>query len=506
MLRATFEVPQAAAYAAPAGPWDVPDLHSLLGSAGVARVDALVEGDRVWSSSEIESRVDALAASLRERGAGRGVAVTWQLPNCIESVLLYRACWRAGAVAVALHDRAGEREVAAMVETVSPAVVVRSAEEVASLVEAGSGSGSGVESGSGEAGAQVRPDELAVVLFTAGSTGGPKGVMHTHRALAYKARTMVAAHGLTAADAVLMPAPLAHVSGLLNGILVPGVAGMKCVLQARWNPAQALATIEREQVTFMVGPPTFFTSLMDDPSFARSAVRSLRLISCGGAGVSPSFVERAELELGAVVKRSYGSTEAPTVATSSGEDRFELRRDFDGRAVGAAELSIRSPVDGEPLPHDEEGELWVRGPELFAGYLSRDETDAVVTADGWFRTGDLACMTSSGWLTITGRLKEVVIRSGENISIAEVEAVLERHPAVREAAVIGATDARTGERVVAFVVLASDARPFGLDECRAWFEAEGVARFKTPEDVHVVDRLPLLPSGKVDRRALRAGG
>jgi cyclohexanecarboxylate-CoA ligase len=312
---------------------------------------------------------------------------------------------------------------------------------------------------------------------------------------------MVSVHGLGVDDAVLMPAPLAHVSGLLNGVLVPGVAGMKCVLQSRWTPEAALGLIERERVTFMVGPPTFFTGLLDSPSFSTDAVDSLRLVSCGGAGVSPAFVRRASVGLDAVVKRTYGSTEAPTITSSTVHDSPDRRASFDGRALGSVELSIRSVDDASTVAAGDEGELWVRGPELFAGYSSASVTRASVTDDGWFRTGDLARLDDEGWLTITGRLKEVVIRSGENIAIAEVESVLVAHPSVRAAAVVGVPDERTGERVVAFVVV-REGEEFDLRTCRTWFEASGVARFKTPEDVYVVDELPLLPSGKVDRRLL----
>jgi cyclohexanecarboxylate-CoA ligase len=301
---------------------------------------------------------------------------------------------------------------------------------------------------------------------------------------------MAAVHGIGPADVVLMPAPCAHISGLLNGITLPGAAGARTVFMARWDPALALDLIEREQVTFMVGPPTFFVSLMDAPDFAPKRVASLRLVSSGGAGVTPAFVERARAELGARVKRTYGSTEAPTVATSHATDAPDHDATHDGRAVGAAELRV-----------DDRGELLVRGPEVCLGYLDVEATRAAFDSDGWFHTGDLATIDAEGWLTIVGRLKDVVIRGGENIAASEVEAVLEAHPSVRAAAVVGAPDERLGERVAAFVV--TDGTALDLSAVAAWFAERGVARFKTPEIVVVVDSLPMLATGKPDKAALR---
>ena len=329
-------------------------------------------------------------------------------------------------------------------------------------------------------------EQPAAILFTAGSTGAPTGVRHGVDGLAYKAALMVGVHGLTSDDAVLMPAPLAHVSGLLNGVLVPGAVPCKSVLMERWDPERALELIEREHITFMVGPPTFFVSLWQSPGFSAGRVASLRLVSSGGAGVTEAFCREATDRLGARVKRTYGSTEAPTVATSLPDDPEELGWRHDGHAIGEAELRV-DPRNGE---------LLVRGPEVRGGYL--DERG--LPEDGWLRTGDLATIDADGWLTITGRLKDVIIRGGENIATAEVESVLETHPAVSHAVTVGYPDELMGERVCAFVVANE---PFDVEACRAWFESQGVAKFKTPERVIQLDALPLLDSGKPDRVALR---
>jgi cyclohexanecarboxylate-CoA ligase len=275
---------------------------------------------------------------------------------------------------------------------------------------------------------------------------------------------------------------------------------MRAQVMDRWVPERAVDVIARERITFMIGPPTFFVALMDTPGFSLEKVESLRLVSSGGAGVTPAFVDEASARLGARVKRTYGSTEAPTITTSTPRGPVRRARETDGRATGAAELRVSDPVTGRERATGESGELWLRGPELFAGYADPEQTRASVTR-GWYRTGDLATVDGGGWLTIVGRIKDVIIRGGENIAAAEVEGVLEAHPSVRQAVAVGYPDDRLGERVCAFVV-ASGA--FDLDACRTWFDQQGVARYKTPERVVRVDELPLLAAGKPDRAALKA--
>jgi cyclohexanecarboxylate-CoA ligase len=414
--------------------------------------------------------------------------VCWQALNSSPVVLLYRACWRIGAIAAPIHHGAGREETAALVARLAPRVQVAWS-DVPLRAHAATVDYDDIDVSDARA-TDYWPDPAApaAVLFTSGSSGAPKGVLHTQRSLGYKALLMADVHGLGPGDVVLMPAPLAHISGLLNGVTLPGVVPFTRVLMARWNPEHALELIEDERVTFMIGPPTFFVSLMAAPGFSSARVASLRLVSSGGAGVTEAFVGEAEDRLGCVVKRTYGSTEAPTIASSRPEDDRTDARRHDGRALGAVQLRVSAS-----------GELEVQGPELFSGYLERDDTAAAID-DGWFRTGDLATI-DDGWLRIVGRIKDLIIRGGENIAAAEVEAVLERHPAVSQAVAVGYPDRLMGERVCAFVVATTD---FDLDTCRAWFAAQGVTPFKTPERIELVDALPLLATGKPDRAALRA--
>jgi cyclohexanecarboxylate-CoA ligase len=508
-LRATRRLPREAWYLRTGGPWDGPPLDHQLATAARRRgrrplVVDLSDGRRL-DGRQVEDLVARLAGGLRARGVRRGDAVAWQLPNWAETVLLFRACWRLGAVAAPIHHLAGTADLEHLLAQAGPRVVLAAAHLPlagwpGAIPVRGAADGFGaLLSGApmvppaASAASAAAPTALATILFTSGSTGVPKGVLHTQRGLAGKARSFVGVHGLRAADALLMPAPMAHVSGLLNGVLIAGSVPMTTVLMDRWDPERAAAVIPEERISFLAGVPTFPLTLMAAAAFRPEAMASLRLVSVGGAGVSPAFVASATDALGAVVKRTYGSTEAPNITTTPTRGRVDTARarETDGRP--AVDVELRLAVDGE---------LLVRGPELFVGYVDAAATRSALDR-GWYRTGDLATVDADGWLTIVGRKRDVIIRGGENIAAGSVEATLEAHPSVRQAVVVGEPDERLGERVCAFVVVAPGGG-FDLAACRAWFESRGQARFVTPERVVVVDALPLMPMGKPDRGALRA--
>jgi cyclohexanecarboxylate-CoA ligase len=497
-LSSTFRHFRAGEYLRPGGPWDVPDLDAGLRGTGLR----LVHGERRLDPAALEAAVGDTAGWLAAAGVGPRSVVAWQFANGLEPYLLYRACWRLGAVAVPLHHAAGVADVERSLAQVEPDLIIAGP----SFPAGGRPGAVTVEPGewpapSSDAVAppEIDPGDPAVVLFTSGSSGTPKAVVHTHRGLLAKARIMTSVHGLGPEDVVLMPAPLAHISGLLNAVLVAGAAGMGVVLMARWDPVAAVGLIRAEQVSFMVGPPTFFVGLMGAEGCDAGAVASLRLISSGGSGVTPAFVEAARETLGCRVKRTYGSTEAPTMTTSWLEDGPDRERDTDGRPTPHVELRITEPSAGSEVGAGTEGEVWVRGPEVCEGYLDPAATEEAFTPDGWFRTGDLGRVDPDGWLTITGRIKDVIIRGGENISAAEVEAALEAHPLVTQAVAVGYPDERLGQRVCAVVVADGT---FDLGMCQAWMAERGVTRFKWPERVEQVATLPVLGSGKVDRAAV----
>ena len=256
----------------------------------------------------------------------------------------------------------------------------------------------------------------------------------------------------------------------------------------RWSAADALELIEREGVTFMIGPPTYFVQMMATPGFSPERLSSVRLISCGGAGVDSGFAKRAADAFDAVVKRTYGSTEAPTVTTSYAGDPPERGWTSDGRPVGDVELRVDA----------ETGELSVRGSELFVGYDDPQATQAAFNADGWFHTGDRAEI-NDGWLTVFGRLGETIIRGGENVDPGEVEHVCATLPGVGQAVVVGYPDEEMGQRVGLVVV----GRAPTVDEVRTHCAALGLARFKTPDRVLEVAEIPVLTVGKPDRTALQ---
>ena len=496
-LRATWVPSQAKSYRRAGGPWAVTTLDALLSSNG----GEIVDGATRLTSASVNDVVARVAGGLRRQGVRKGDTVAWQLPNSLAAAVLTRACWRIGAVAAPVLHTFGVSEVAAALGQVHPTLTVELDTGVLSdptaIVERLGGDPVPVGTGGS------RPSDVALVLFTSGSTGTPKAVLHTQRGLSWKATLMARVHGLGRADTVLMPAPMAHISGLLNGVLVPGAAGLRAVLVRRFEPTEALELVTRERVSFLAGPPTFFIAMataLGGASGTRFDLSSIRLVSSGGASVTPAFVEETARTFNCRVKRTYGSTEAPTVTTSTDEDPFEKARDTDGRAVGLVELRVTEPGSGTRLVAGQRGELWVRGPEMFAGYADPVQTASVIAPGGWFRTGDLGTVDAEGWLNIVGRLKDVIIRGGENISASEVEAALEAHPDVRHAVAVGYPDPLMGERVAAYVVATS---PFDLVECRRWFAERGIARFKTPEQVIQVDHLPLLGSGKPDRAQLQ---
>ncbi|MFZ0667835.1 MAG: class I adenylate-forming enzyme family protein [Acidimicrobiales bacterium] len=497
---------------------------------------AVVDGPVRMDADAFSAAIDNLAQAMVASGVRRHQVVAWQLPNSAAALLMFWACWRIGAVAAPLHRRLGPAEIKGALEQVGPSVVVAQADipaagvDGALVLEAASvasgadgivelfrrvggcggaggrgGGGNGSGGGAGDRSvlaAPVKGSDIAVVLFTSGSSGVPKAVLHTHRALAYKAKLMAQVHGLRDGDPVLAPAPLAHVSGLLNGVLISAAVRGPCVLIEPWDPEVGLRLLHEERIAFMGAPPIFFSQMSALPGFSNEKVSALQLISTGGASVSPAFVDSTAEAFGCRVKRTYGSTEAPTVTTSGPGDPFERAKETDGHAVGVAEVEVHDPESGRKLPAGEIGELWIRGPELFAGYADPEKTAAVITRPGgWFRSGDLGSVDSDGWLRVTGRLSDTIIRAGENISASEVEAVLEAHPLIRNAVAVPVPDPQVGERVAAFVVLTSG--EFDLSACREWFAERGITRFKTPELVICIDAIPTLAAGKPDRTLLK---
>jgi cyclohexanecarboxylate-CoA ligase len=299
-----------------------------------------------------------------------------------------------------------------------------------------------------------------------------------------------------------MPSPLTHVSGLVHAVLTPAALGTSAVLMPRWDPARALDLIRRERVTYMVGAPTFLRDLAEAAPPEPAPDRSLRLFSCGGADVDPTMLRAAAARLGCVAKRVYGSTEFPTVSTTGPDDPPERHTGSEGRPIAPVRIRLVDEQD-RPVPVGDEGEILARGPECFLGYRDAAMNADAFTADGWFRSGDLGVLDAEGYLRITGRRKDVIIRKGENVSAREVEELIATHPGVHEVAVIGLPDPGAGEIVCAVLRLRPGAAAPDVATLGEHLLAAGLSKRKLPERVELLADFPRTDSGKVAKRRLR---
>lgn len=499
---ATFHNPRSDEYCRPGGPWFEQTMCRLLLEAP-DRADLICGETSRYSTAELRASVRRVAAWLHQRGVRPGDAVGWQLKSTPDVVLLYLATWWMGAVAVPFHDSLTMAEARRVIECVNGLVVLVADPELPLASEADA-----LLTADGFAGLQLaptptsplcRPEDAAVVLTTSGSSGAPKSVIHSHRTLATKARQMSVLHGTTADDAVLVPAPLSHMAGLLHAVLHPLGTGAKAVIMPRWNAEHALELIRDERVTMMFGPPIYTLGVGAALGFTAEAVSSIRLVSSGATAITESYVRDVAQTFGAVVKRTYGSTECPIACTAYPGDEPQRFWSTDGRAAPDLELQIRDG-EGRLLSAGETGEIWLRGPELCDGYLDADMT-AETFVDGWMRTRDLGTIDGDGYLTVAGRVSGLIIRGGMNISSREIEAALESHPAISQAVVLGYDDDVYGERVAAFI---TSTEPFDRARCRDWFSQHGVAKYKLPDRIVALDAIPVLSTyQKPDLEALR---
>ena len=489
--------------------------------------EALVDDAVRLSFGDFRTHTEKIAAGLARLGVGRGTVVSVQLPNWWETAAIYWALIRLGAVSNPLLPILRERELEFMIRESAAEVLIVPASfrgfdhrELATRLDsklpelrhvvvargaplAGQISLEALLDGPAPSGpaAELDGTEPLLVMYTSGTTAEPKGVVHSHDTIHYELASLAAVHALGEHDTVLMPSPLTHVSGLIHAALLPFVLGTRAVLMDSWHPGRALATIEKEAVTYMVGAPIFLSDLTGHPDLDKHSTRTLRLFSCGGAGVSPELIAESRRRLGCVAKRVYGSTEFPTLTTTSADDAAERGASTEGRAIGAAELRIVDD-DGGRLPAGKIGEILARGPECFIGYRNPALDRDAFTDDGWFRTGDLGVVDDQGYLTVTGRKKDIIIRKGEKISAAEVEAAIGQHPAVAEVAVVAIADPASGERACACVKL-RPGETIDLAELEEFLRREGLARQKVPESLEIVAELPRTASGKVQKHVLR---
>jgi acyl-CoA synthetase (AMP-forming)/AMP-acid ligase II len=355
--------------------------------------------------------------------------------------------------------------------------------------------------GAGPEGAtpRVDPSGVKLVMYTSGTTGTPKAVLHNHQTLARAVQVSSTLWRLGSATAVLMPSPVTHVSGYSGGLERPFLQGGRTVLMQEWNADQAVALIDRHGVAMTVAATPFLQELVDAAERAGSRLPSLRVFACGGAAVSPELIRRANTAFAQPCAcRVYGSSEAPFISLGDPADPDPLiASDTDGRVL---DYDVRLlAADGADA---EEGEIAARGPALFLGYGDAAQTEASFTPDGYFLTGDIGRFTPAGGLVITGRKKDLIIRGGENISAKEIEDALHLHPHIVEAAVVAAPHKRLGEGVFAFVILRPGSA-LTLAEIGAFLAHAGLARQKAPEGMRAVQDFPRTASGKIRKDLLR---
>ncbi|OJX05322.1 MAG: cyclohexanecarboxylate-CoA ligase [Burkholderiales bacterium 70-64] len=480
---------------------------------------------------ELRRRVDRMAAGLAGLGVGKGEVVACQLPNWWEFVALHLACVRIGAVTNPLMPIFRQRELRYMLAFARARVLVvprlfRNF-DYPSMVQAMRADLPElhhvlVVGGTGEDAfeqillarrwedecdtpalfAQRRgsPGDVVQLLYTSGTTGEPKGVLHSSNTLLGILLQYAKRLELTGGDVILMASPMGHQAGFMYGLMMSPMLGAKLVLQDIWAPEEAARLIQDEGVTYTMGSTPFLADLTDTPAIERYDIGTLRTFVSSGAPIPRVLVERASRRLGARIISAWGMTETGSVTTTIPGDPDDRIFGTDGVALPGMEVRVADAAD-RALPPGTEGRLQCRGIGNFVGYFMRPDLSQP-TADGWFDTGDLAVMLEGGYIRITGRAKDILIRGGENIPVIEVENALYRHPAIREVAIVGMPDARLGERACAFVSL-HPGRSLDMAEMVAFLDTQQMARQYFPERLEVLDELPHTASGKIQKFHLR---
>jgi acyl-CoA synthetase len=347
----------------------------------------------------------------------------------------------------------------------------------------------------------IDPNSPKCRLYTSGTTGFPKAVLHSHNTLNYVQQCSIRHSQISAGDVMVMPSPVTHITGYSSGINMSFMSEARSALMERWNADAAIDYIHKVNGTMTVGATPFLQELLDAAERRGDGLPSMRQFSCGGAAVPPQLIKRAYDVLdNCIAVRVYGSTEVPLV-TYGWRENPELAATTDGQLF-AYEVKILDDDGVEVLP-GEDGEIAARGPGMLLGYADAQQNAEAHTEDGYFLTGDIGHITQDGAILITDRKKDIIIRGGENLSAKEIEDALHHHPAIREAAVVSMPHKRMGEGVCAVVILAEDSSTLSLEEIAAYTDQQGLARQKTPERLVLVSELPRTPSGKVRKDVLR---
>ena len=510
-----------------AGHWTGDSLGDLVAEGLAAmreRAFVVHSAARPWRGTigEVDRAARAFAGSLRARGIGPGDVVAVQLPNWLEAAIAFWGALYAGTTVVPVVHFYGAKELGHILHVTRPALLVTAdrfgrsdyLSAYTALVREQGTPWAVVAAGGAELPAHAtpfrellaaapieRPVEVdagrpAVIAFTSGTTRDPKGVIHSHQTMAFEARQLTALSP-EGGPPQIIGAPLGHFIGMLNALVCSLIRRASIHLVDVWDPGEVLRIMLAEQVGMSGGSTYFLTSLLDHPDFTDEHLKLMPYAGLGGSPVPAAVTERAT-RLGIDVFRSYGSTEQPSITGCYPNEPLDKRLTTDGHALPGVEIML-----------DEDGQILSRGPDLFLGYTDPELTDRAIDADGWYHTGDVGVLDEDGYLTITDRISDIIIRGGENISAQEVEELLARMDGVAEVGVVAEPDERLGERAVALVRMLPGGTPPTLEQVREHLAAAGLARQKWPESVRLVSDFPRTASGKVQkfqlRRQLRAG-
>ena len=486
---------------------------------------------RRFTYREMASLADRIAVGLSRLGVGRNDVVAMQLPNWWQFSLLYLACTRLGAVLNPLMPIFRERELSFMLKHGEAKVLVVPKsyrhfdhEEMARGLQPGlpmlkrvivvGGGGADdfdalltkpeweqePDARAILAGSRPGPDDITQLIYTSGTTGEPKGVMHSANTLMANIIPYAERLNLGADDVVLMASPMAHQTGFMYGLMMPIMLKQSVVLQDVWEPAKAADLIRAEKVTFTMASTPFLTDLTRTVTESGNPVPTLKTFLCAGAPIPGPLVEQAQAGLGAKIVSAWGMTENGAVTLIRLDDDDKLASTTDGCALPGVEVKVVDG-DGATLPANEIGKLLVRACSNFGGYLKRPQWNGV-DADGWFDTGDLAYMNADGYIRISGRSKDVIIRGGENIPVVEVEALLYKHPSVAQVAIVAYPDERLGERACA-VIVPKTGQTIDFAGMTDFLKSHKLAVQYIPEKLIVRDAMPATPSGKIQKFRLR---
>lgn len=462
--------------------------------------------------ADVEMRARRLAAGLRARGVGPGDAVAIQLPNWVEAAVSFWASALLGAVVVPIVHFYGRKELSHIISTARPKVFITAEQfgrmsyqpdlcadvPIVGLV----GADQSVREEHWHHFDDLMADEplvgtiagdpasAALIAFTSGTTSNPKGVIHSHQTLSFETRQLLANY-TPDRGRQLTATPVGHFIGMLGAFLIPVLEGASIDLCDVWDPGKVLKLIESDGLSIGGGPPYFVTSLLDHPDCTPEHMSHFKTVGLGGSTVSATVTRRLA-DMGIFVFRSYGSSEHPSITGSSRDAPEDKRLFTDGNVRPGVEIRLGP-----------DGEIYSRGPDLCLGYTDDALTERAFDADGWYRTGDVGVLDDDGYLTITDRKADVIIRGGENISALEVEEVLLGMPAVAEAVVVAAPDERLGERTAAVLRLREGYDMPTLDEVREHFKSAEIAIQKWPEELHLADDFPRTASGKVQKFVVR---